>query len=350
MRGPVGSGSVIDTYQYLQEATAKGAGTKKLPDIPQSVYDMIPDQTDDRNERAELRQRLDIIQGWIDTINALPPEKRAEIMQKLFGELIPGIDYDSEHISAAGMTLAAVLSGDEDELEDMIIDICGFADDALENGELGALTGVLNAALQELGVDTVGMQAASGDVETGVWRDTLAIFSRTEFLEAPEKKGKGVWFEGSEEARALFASKGQEGSDMYRKIEQAIQLANSTLGMCTPEQAAQFISEFFGKASGDWDDEDDKGTMGRLVAAVMSGDIGAIEDAIDECDLEEVEGAFETFSTKVSEFKTNNEIRPDKEKAAKEFWQWLNGQPSSYVPPEDIQREVDDRKAMNARG
>lgn len=352
-RSPVGTGSTSDTYQYFNETAAKGARIKDLPDVPQSVYDMVDEQTDDRTERQALRQRLDVIQSWIDAINALPPEKRLEMMQKLFGaptlQAAMYADFDDENITAAGRILAAVIAGDEDDLEDMIIDVDGgIFDDALDNDELNAVNACFDAALLEIGVDPLAMDA-SGGVNTGIWTDTLELFSRPEFFDDADRKAKGVWFETNDQARALFAAKGAEGLHMYREVERAMRLANETMGMLTPEQAAQFIAEFFGNVSGDFDDEGDKTALGRIIAAIMSGDIGAIQEAVDACDIEEMNTAFETFSKEVSSWRSANDVHPAKDKAARDFWNWLNGMPSGYKPPPEVQAQMDERMARTKR-
>lgn len=271
----------------------------------------VPQSAWARADRMGARAKLTAIDELMKEANAfLADPKVSDDAKRAFLARItsnPRADVDdSDDPGAIGRLFSAVMTDDDALMKEMILDEDGGAfDDALEIGELADLGRHMRMELSAQGARPyLGATPSS-------WEDAAKLFATPEFI----SRG-GPWFAIPPDVKLRALAAGPEAVKVVDTAEKMAGLANAFLSRddVSLEEKRQFMALFMSDVHGDYDDENDAGSAGRILAGLMSRDPEVLETMIDggSLDLEEATKVYEKLEEDFREWRSKNGIeRPD---------------------------------------
>lgn len=364
-------GKAYDTIaEWFRYAGTLGAADVQLPNIPDWVWsdvDILAAAHDQSNQNkaevARTRQALNDIQQIINLLNhALPKLGRywdQQILQQLF---IRGADlgaagpFHTQHAALEnlfggnheiGALISAIMSEDGAEIARLIGRRKGsdYHPGKLHSEADGIRKALdsLKSALAFLDENVRGFELGEGfAVATSTQRDVVAHYTSNKFIEGlasspsselPEGEVAGppefissagiaqkladlqAWVDGISDD-----SKRVRMRELLNKVPGLVAMINRALGMADPVQRQMYVMKFL-SGGGPVDFKgDNAGTnaanIGRLIAAIESGDMAVLESFADssQSELEEI---VDDFMTQEGEFLQTRDIKVDEGAAAK---------------------------------
>ena len=205
----------------------------------------------------------------------------------------------------------------------------------LEERAEGGLSPLRHLDLEEIRSLSILLRTRTGAAmssgPSADWRDMAQAYSSTDFLSRSEETKRRGRFEFSPEAKAFWEKAIQadpEKRAIYQRLDDAMRLASSMLGMIEEDHfALAFALKFFGDTQEEFgESSEDRGYlgMGRVLLAMSSGDVWAIEEAFGELNIGDVNEMYRSFDKEISKWRSENEVRPIEDQAARDFLDGLD--------------------------